>query len=139
MEVSTATIPGHNDLVNAIKAGARGYLLKDADKDTLVTAIEAVHKGESIINPAMAADLIEEFKKLSKKSKKEPHPLALQLTDRELEVLKLLAEGLDNKNIAKMLMVSESTIKNHVSNILSKLQLENRIQVAVFATRENLI
>jgi len=127
------------DLVKAIKAGARGYLLKDTDKSALIKAIEAIYKGESIINPAMAADLLDEFRYMSKKSERKPHPLATKLTDREQEVLKLMAEGLDNKEIAKKLFVSESTIKNHVSNILSKLQLENRIQAAVFAAHQGFI
>ncbi len=126
------------DLVEAVKAGARGYLLKDASEKTLVGAVEAIHGGESIINPAMAADLFEEFRSLSKERERQRSPLVAKLTDREHEILKLLAEGLENRGIAQKIFVSESTVKNHVSNILSKLQLGNRIQAAVFAEREGL-
>jgi len=127
------------DLVRAVKAGASGYLLKDVKKDEFIKAIKAVHNGESIINPAMAADLLEEFRNLSKESEKRPTSLTSKLTIKEQEVLKLLAEGLENKEIAKKLLSSESTVKNHVSNILSKLQFENRVQAAVLAAYEGLI
>lgn len=127
------------DLIKAVKAGAKGYLLKDVDNEQLIGAIEAVCRGESIVNPALAADLLEEFRSLSKETAREAHPLITKLTGREQEVLKLIAEGLDNKGISKKTFVSESTVKNHVSNILSKLQLENRIQAAVFAERAGLI
>jgi len=127
------------DLVKAVKAGARGYLLKEVKKSDLVKAIEAVHKGESIINPAMAADLLEEFRNLSKEPEKRPPSFIAKLTEREQEVLKLLAEGLGNKEIAKKLFVGESTIKKHVSNMLSKLQLENRIQATMLAAYEGFV
>jgi len=127
------------DLVRAVKAGASGYLLKDVKKDDFIRAIKAVHNGESIINPTMAADLLEEFRNLSKESEKRSASLTSKLTSKEQEVLKLLAEGLDNKEIAKKLLLSKSTVKNHVSNILSKLQFENRVQAAVLAAHEGLI
>jgi len=127
------------DLVKAVKAGARGYLLKDVKKSDLIKAIEAVYKGESIINPAMAADLLEEFRNLSQEAENKHTSIASKLTGKEQEVLKLLAEGLDNKEIAKSLFVSESTVKKHVSNILSKLQLENRIQAGVLAAHEGFV
>ncbi|MBI4744775.1 MAG: response regulator transcription factor [Actinobacteria bacterium] len=126
------------DLVRAVKAGAKGYILKDVDKETLASTIKAINKGESIINPAMAADFLEEFRNLSQKQKKNQDPLTATLTDREQEVLKLVAEGLNNKEIAEKLFISESTVKNQVSSILSKLQLKNRNQATAFAVREGI-
>jgi len=127
------------DLIRAVKAGASGYLLKDVKKDDFIKAIKAVHNGESIINPAMAADLLEEFRNLSKESKKRSTSLTSKLTSKEQEVLKLLAEGLENKEIAKSMFVGESTIKKHVSNILSKLQVESRVEAGIIAAFDGLV
>ncbi len=126
------------NLMNAIKAGASGYLLKDMDKKTLVEAITAVYRGESIISQAMAADLLDEFKKLLNQHEPQPEMPQPKLTTRESEILELIADGLDNKAIAKRLFVSQSTVKNHISNILSKLHLQNRIQAAVYATQKGI-
>lgn len=129
----------HLDLIDAIKAGAIGYLLKDTSKEKLIEAIAAAYRKEAIISPSIAPSLLDEFKKLANVKSADEDKKTNTLTDREQEILKLMAEGLDNKAIAKTIFVSESTVKNHVSNILSKLQLQNRVQAGVLAAKEGLI
>jgi NarL family two-component system response regulator LiaR len=116
----------------AVKAGAAGYLLKDVEPSELASAIRTVHSGEALLHPAAAAKLMHEF------ATGDRPPAAAELTDRELEVLRLLARGLSNKVIARELTVSEKTVKTHVSNILAKLHLADRTQAALFAVRERL-
>lgn len=137
------------DLVEALKAGARGYLLKDADPHEIVASIENVNNGECVVSRALAADLMEEFKELGKYLKEferlrdivrqEKVHIETKLTERELEVLRLLAEGLNNREIGDKLYASAATVKNHVSNILAKLRAQNRIQLAVIAVKEGLV
>jgi two-component system NarL family response regulator len=126
-----------SDLFEAIKAGASGYLLKDAPAEDVAAAIRSVHAGQSIIPPSMAAQLIAEFSRLSSEPVGEAD--APRLTDRELEVLRLVARGHANKEIARQLFISENTVKNHVRNILEKLQLHSRVEAAMYAMRRNLI
>jgi NarL family two-component system response regulator LiaR len=118
----------------AIKAGASGYLLKDSSPQQLITAIRDVHRGESSLHPTIARKLMREFEA---PSKDQPIPDDL-LTDREVDVLKLLARGYSNKNIADKLVVSGRTVGKHVSNILDKLHLANRTEAALYALREGL-
>jgi DNA-binding NarL/FixJ family response regulator len=126
------------DLYEAIKAGATGYLLKEISIDEVATAIRAVAGGQSLISPAMASKLLTEFATLIKREDRQQVPVP-RLTDRELEVLRLVARGLNNKDVAKQLYISENTVKNHVRNILEKLQLHSRMEAVVYAVREKLL
>lgn len=122
-----------NQVVAAIKAGALGYLLKDASTQELVEAIRCVKRGESSLHPAVARKLL-----LGVRADSTAQSLLETLTSRELSVVKLVAKGLTNKEIGKQLFVGEGTIRFHVSNILAKLKLENRSQIVLFALREKL-
>ena len=127
------------DLYDAIKAGASGYLLKEISIDEVAAAIRSVAGGQSLISPSMASKLLSEFATMIKRGdEKQPVP-APRLTDRELEVLKLVARGLNNRDIAKELFISENTVKNHIRNILEKLQLHSRMEAVVYAVREKLL
>jgi NarL family two-component system response regulator LiaR len=117
----------------AIKAGALGYLLKDSGPEELVDAIHQVHRGESSLHPAVARKLLQE---LSHPPKQPPTPEPL--TEREVEVLRLVAQGRSNQEIAEELVISEATARTHVSNILRKLHLASRTQAALYALREGL-
>ncbi|MGQ0830201.1 MAG: response regulator [Microthrixaceae bacterium] len=127
------------DLYGAIKAGATGYLLKEISIEEVATAIRAVVGGQSLISPSMASKLLSEFTNLSKKADERQSVPSPRLTDRELEVLKLVAEGMSNKEIAGELFISENTVKNHVRNILEKLHLHSRMEAVVYAVREKLL
>ncbi len=113
----------------AIKAGARGYLLKDIDEQELVDAVRAVHRGEALIDPTLAARLLEEFRRLSQGAVEE------ELTPGEMEVLRLVAQGLDNKSIARELNLAERTVTNRLSEIYQKLHVASRTQAALVALR----
>jgi len=120
-----------NKVFPAIKAGALGYLLKDSSPQQLVDAIRAVYRGESSLHPSIAIKLIRELRQPSNL------PLADEpLSERELDVLRLVAKGLSNQDIADQLIVSEWTVRTHMRNILSKLHLANRTQAALYALRE---
>ncbi len=127
------------DLYEAIKAGATGYLLKEISIDEVATAIRAVAGGQSLISPAMASKLLTEFATLIKRDGDRHQVPAPRLTERELEVLRLVARGLNNRDIAKQLFISENTVKNHIRNILEKLQLHSRMEAVVYAVREKLL
>ena len=131
------------DLFEAIRAGASGYLLKDIPLDEVAEAVRAVHGGQSLINPSMAGKLLSEFATLAKRDAEEEervqHVAAPKLTDREMEVLKLVARGMNNRDIAKELFISENTVKNHVRNILEKLQIHSRMEAVMIAVRQKLI
>jgi two-component system NarL family response regulator len=130
-----------DDLFDAIRAGASGYLLKDIPLDEVASAVRAVHGGQSLINPSMAAKLLTEFAALAKRDEDEPPQQvpAPRLTEREIEVLRLVARGMNNRDIAKELFISENTVKNHVRNILEKLQIHSRMEAVMVAVREKLI
>jgi NarL family two-component system response regulator LiaR len=117
----------------AIKAGALGYLLKDSSPGELVQAIHQVYRGESSLHPTIARKLLQE---LSRPSERPPTPEPL--TEREVEVLRLVARGQSNREIADQLVISEATVRTHVSNILGKLHLASRTQAALYALREGL-
>jgi two-component system NarL family response regulator len=125
------------DLYEAIKSGASGYLLKDASIDQVAEAVRLVADGQSLISPAMASKLLEEFKQLARPDPGVPD--TPRLTARELEVLVQVARGHNNREIARTLFISENTVKNHVRNMLEKLQLHSRTEVVVYAVRENLL
>ena len=127
------------DLYDAIKAGASGYLLKEIPIDEVADAIRSVWQGQSRISPSMAAKLLTEFAAMSRRADERPQLPAPRLTDREMEVLQLVAQGLNNREIAKRLFISENTVKNHIRNILEKLHLHSRMEAVVYAVREKLL
>ena len=129
------------DLFEAIRAGASGYLLKDIPLDEVADAVRAVYGGQSLINPSMAGKLLTEFATLARRDDEErPQEVpAPRLTEREMQVLKLVARGMNNRDIAKELFISENTVKNHVRNILEKLQIHSRMEAVMVAVREKLI
>jgi DNA-binding NarL/FixJ family response regulator len=122
------------DVTKAILAGACGYLLKDASIDEIVAGVRAAAAGESLISPKVATTLLEQIR----------HSTAVvdhrvELSEREIDVMRLVAEGKENAAIAELLFISPQTVKNHISNILAKLQMENRLQAAVYAVRQGLV
>jgi NarL family two-component system response regulator LiaR len=117
----------------AIKAGALGYLLKDSEPADLLQAIQQVHRGEPSLHPIIASKVLREMQHPSRHP-----PTPDPLTDRELQVLRLVAKGLGNQEIAEQLVVTEATVRSHVSNILSKLHLANRVQATLYALQEGL-
>jgi DNA-binding NarL/FixJ family response regulator len=127
------------DLYDSIKAGASGYLLKEISSEEVADSIRSVVQGHSRISPAMASKLLSEFQAMTKKVD-DRQPLAPpRLTDRELQVLRLVAKGLANRDIAGQLYISENTVKNHIRNILEKLQLHSRMEAVIYAVREKLL
>jgi NarL family two-component system response regulator LiaR len=127
------TFAGEDKIFPAIKAGALGYHLKDSSPDALVQAIRQVHRGESALHPVIARKVLQEISgPLERPPTKDP------LTPREVEVLGLIAQGRDNREIAELLFISETTVRTHVSNILGKLHLASRTQAALYALREGL-
>ncbi|MEY9858739.1 DNA-binding NarL/FixJ family response regulator [Catenulispora sp. GAS73] len=131
------------DLYEAVKSGASGYLLKSVLPHTIPDALRAVQRGESQVSPSMAAKLMTGFAALARGADAAPaaDPVAPapKLTDREMEVLKLVATGRNNREIAKELFITENTVKNHVRNILEKLNLHSRMEAVVYAVREKLL
>jgi DNA-binding NarL/FixJ family response regulator len=127
------------DLFEAIKAGASGYLLKEIPTDDMADAVRAVASGQSRISPTMASKLISEFAAISRRAEGTDHFPAARLTDREMQVLRLVAKGLPNREIARELYISENTVKNHIRNILEKLHLHSRMEAVVYAVREKLL
>ena len=125
------------DLYDAVKNGAAGYLLKDSSIDEVAQAIRVVADGQSLISPSMAIKLLDEFKQLSRTDR--DRVSTPPVTARELEVLKLVSEGLNNRQIGTRLFISENTVKNHVRNILEKLQLHSRMEAVMYAVREKLL
>jgi len=121
---------------NAIKAGAMGYLLKDVSIDELVEAIHSVYKGEALIQPRIAAKVLKEFTMLDKRTMKEGDKFYNDLTEREKEVLRLIALGGSNKEIAQKLDITEKTVKNHISHIFQILHVNNRTQAAIYALEQ---
>ncbi len=125
------------DLFEAIKAGASGYLLKEVDPTEIAAAIRQIQEGHSLLSPAVASKLVSEFAAISKRS--DERASRPTLTDRELEVLRLAADGLTNRQIGRRLQISENTVKNHIRNILEKLHLHSRMEAVLYAVREELI
>ena len=126
------------DVMDAILAGACGYLLKDASITELMQGIRSAAIGESLVSPTIAAKVLQRVR-ASSASRREAEVIQSELSDREIEVLKLIANGKDNGMIAAELHISPKTVKNHISTILMKLQIENRIQAAVFAVRSGIV
>lgn len=122
-------------LFKTLQLGAEGYVLKDAEASVLVEAIRSVHTGQSYIQPNMTTELVREFNRVTTQDRDRRDENTL--TAREVEVLKLIAEGMLNKEIAKQLYISEKTVKNHVSNIFKKLNVSDRTQAAIYAFKHN--
>jgi len=128
-----------SDLFEAVRAGANGYVLKDVPGDEIAAGIRAVQGGDSLISPSMASKLLAEFAQMRRRGQQMVADHLPRLTDREGEVLALVARGLGNREIGKELFISENTVKSHVRNILEKLQLHTRMEAAMYAVRQNLI
>jgi two-component system, NarL family, response regulator LiaR len=126
------------DVMDAILAGACGYLLKDASIQDLMQGIQAASVGESLISPHIAGKVLQHVRATTA-SPEAAATIRAELSDREIQVLKLIANGKDNALIARELHISPKTVKNHISNILMKLQIENRIQAAVYAVRSGIV
>lgn len=123
----------------AIRAGAKGYLLKDLEPDELVQAVRRVHDGKVELHPDVAGQLMNQYVNLYQgKNAEDQHEENEPLTKRELEVLRLIASGMSNRAIAEALVITEKTVKTHVTHILSKLDLEDRTQAALYAVRHGL-
>ena len=126
-------------VVEALRAGASGFLLKDAPPEDLVEAIVIVASGEALLAPSITRRLLDRVASRLPPAQENAVPALAELTDRELEVLKLIARGMSNAEIAGKLVVSETTVKTHVSRILSKLDLRDRVQVVILAYESGLI
>ena len=126
-------------IFDLVRAGATGYLLKDSDSAQIVAAIRTIAKGESLIHPSVASKILAEFSLLSEGKGKKRGILEHDLTDREVTVLQLVADGKTNKEVANVLDLSEKTVKNHVRNIFHKLHVYDRTAAAILAIRKGII
>lgn len=137
LKVKVIMLTIHSDreyMLETVGLGASGYLLKDTGTDSLVTAIRRVHEGFSYIHPSMAEESAGDFKAKTVM----PDPERDKLTRREIEVIALIADGLNNKEIADQLFISEKTVKNHVSNLFKKINVSDRTQAAIFAFKHSI-
>jgi DNA-binding NarL/FixJ family response regulator len=125
-----------DEIMTCIEAGAQGYVLKEASFDYLVESIRSVHRGESFCSPLMAASL---FSRIAELSRERIPESSVKLTPREVEVISKIAKGLSNKEIAVQLFIEEQTVKNHIHNILDKLQLHNRLEAVQYARERKLL
>lgn len=136
-EIIALTVCEEEDrILQILKAGAKGYFLKDVDPESLIDAIKNVVNGQSFIHPQIAAKVLNRFATLTSKQSDD---VGNVLTHRELEVVQYVAKGFSNKEIAETLFISEKTVKNHITNILRKLDLRDRVQVAIWAIKEKII
>jgi DNA-binding NarL/FixJ family response regulator len=136
--VLVLTVSADDETVaQAIEAGATGYLLKDASGEDIAAGVRAAADGEALISPSIASRLLERLRPGADEAGGASS--GVELTDREVEVLRLLAAGRENADIAQELFISPRTVKNHISNILAKLHVDNRIQAAVYAVRKGLV
>jgi DNA-binding NarL/FixJ family response regulator len=138
--LALTTFDDDEDVFSALRAGAVGYLLKDVSSDRLVEALLAAARGESVLQPSVAAKVVARFARLpDDDASSRPQPLVVPLSDRELGVLRLLADGSSNREIAAELFLAEGTVKNHVTNVLAKLGVRDRTQAALRARGLGLI
>jgi DNA-binding NarL/FixJ family response regulator len=137
--LALTTFDDDEDVFAALRAGALGYLLKDVSSDRLVEAVLAAARGESVLQPSVAAKVVARFAQLDDAPRSRPQPLVVPLTDRELDVLRLLADGCSNREIATALFLAEGTVKNHVTNVLGKLGARDRTQAALRARALDLL
>jgi DNA-binding NarL/FixJ family response regulator len=133
------TFDDDEDVFEGLRAGAVGYLLKDVSSEKLVEAIRAVARGESFLQPSIAGKVIAEFARLSPHLSSPVQPLVEPLSERELDILRLLSQGASNKEIADRLVITVGTVKNHVTSILTKLGVRDRTQAALKARELGLI
>jgi DNA-binding NarL/FixJ family response regulator len=129
--LALTTFDDDEDVFAALRAGAVGYLLKDVSSDRLVEALLAASRGESVLQPSVAARVVARVAALPDEAPRRPQPLVVPLSDRELEVLRRLAEGDSNREIAAALYLAEGTVKNHVTSVLAKLGARDRTQAAL--------
>ena len=129
--LALTTFDDDEDVFAALRAGAVGYLLKDVTSDRLVEALLAAARGESVLQPSVAARVVARFAGMPEDAAPRPQPLVVPLSDRELEVLRLLGNGCSNREIATSLFLAEGTVKNHVTNVLAKLGARDRTQAAL--------
>ena len=132
------TFDTDNYIFDAIEAGAKGYLLKDASREDLFQAVRAVHRGESLIQPSVATRVLDRFAQLSRQLPTQATDIEV-LSEREVEVLQLMATGAANKEIASSLSISESTVKTHVANIFQKLDVNGRVEAVTQAMQKGII
>ncbi|MCW2739606.1 MAG: DNA-binding response regulator [Blastococcus sp.] len=131
--LALTTFDDDEDVFAALRAGAVGYLLKDVSSDRLVEALLAAARGESVLQPSVATRVVARFAELPDDAPRRPQPLVVPLSERELDVLRLLAGGDSNREIAGTLFLAEGTVKNHVTNVLAKLGARDRTQAALRA------
>ena len=129
--LALTTFDDDEDVFAALRAGAVGYLLKDVTSDRLVEALLAAARGESVLQPSVAARVVARFAGMPDDAAPRPQPLVVPLSERELEVLRLLGDGCSNREIATSLFLAEGTVKNHVTNVLAKLGARDRTQAAL--------
>lgn len=127
------TFDDDEHVFDGLRAGAVGYLLKDVSSEKLVEAIRTTARGDSFLQPSVAAKVLAEFTRLNQKPTAPPQPLIEALSERELEILRIVATGASNKEIAHQLFITEGTVKNHITNILGKLGVRDRTQAALKA------
>jgi DNA-binding NarL/FixJ family response regulator len=137
--LALTTFDDDEDVFAALRAGAVGYLLKDVSSDRLVEALLAAQRGESVLQPSVAAKVVAQFARLSDEPRPRPQPLVVPLSERELDVVRLLAGGRSNREIARELFLAEGTVKNHVTNVLAKLGARDRTQAALRARALDLL
>ena len=137
--LALTTFDDDEDVFAALRAGALGYLLKDVSSDRLVEAVLSAARGESVLQPSVAAKVVARFAQLDDAPRSRPQPLVVPLSDRELDVLRLLADGRSNREIAAALFLAEGTVKNHVTNVLGKLGARDRTQAALRARALDLL
>jgi DNA-binding NarL/FixJ family response regulator len=131
--IALTTFDDDADVLAALRAGAIGYLLKDVSGETLCAAVRAAARGQSLLPPEIATKVVAELARLADSSRAQPAPPAHPLSDRELEIVRLLARGATNREIANTLVLAEGTVKNHLTNILGKLGARDRAQAALIA------
>jgi DNA-binding NarL/FixJ family response regulator len=134
--IALTTYDDDEYVFEGLRAGAIGYLLKDAPAQKLIEAIQAAARGESFLQPSIASKVVAEF---NRQIRRTPQPLTEPLTSREVDILRLMADGLNNREIADSLVIAEGTVKNHISNILGKLGVRDRTQAALRARELDLI
>ena len=137
--LALTTFDDDEDVFAALRAGALGYLLKDVSADRLVEAVLAASRGESVLQPSVAAKVVARFAQLDDAPRPRAQPLVVPLSDRELDVLRLVADGRSNREIAAALFLAEGTVKNHVTNVLGKLGARDRTQAALRARALDLL
>jgi DNA-binding NarL/FixJ family response regulator len=137
--LALTTFDDDEEVFAALRAGAVGYLLKDVSSERLVEAVLAAARGESVLQPSVAAKVVARFAQLDDTAVPSAQPLVVPLTDRELEVVRLLGQGRSNREIAAALFLAEGTVKNHVTNVLAKLEARDRTQAALRARALGLV